>query len=270
MTVIVPQPDSGSLWVQDPAKPGGWRETALPTATAAAPCVWREALLVVGTDNRVYLIDPVTNRSRAEPYVPQFDRDRQGVWRAPALLDGDTVVLADDVGRVRRLGVKTSPVSRLTAEAETTLDQRIIGDPASTGAAVLVATADRRVRALAARDLSPVGAWPLDAPLAGRPVGLGDGALVMDRAGGVMAFGRDGQRTWSVKLSAEVVGVPQVVGRSILFLTADGILHARGRSDGAPLERRALGILPAGGPLAVGGEVMIAVAPGTIRPLLSH
>ena len=57
------------------------------------------------------------------------------------------------------------------------LDQRIIADPASTGNAVIVATADRHVRALAARDLSPVGSWPLDAPLAGRPIGIGETAL---------------------------------------------------------------------------------------------
>src|SRR5258708_1947305 len=84
------------------------------------------------------------------------------------------------------------------------------------------ATPSGGVRALAARDLSPVGAWPLEARLWGRPVGLGDGGLVSDRAGGVMAFGRDGQRIWSIKLGAEVVGSPQVLGRSILFLTADG------------------------------------------------
>ena len=89
----------------------------------------------------------------------------------------------------------------------------------------------------------------------------------MDRAGGVMAFGRDGQRIWSIKLGAEVVGEPQVIGRSLAFLTGDGVLHLRARSDGAPLDRRALGVLPAGGPLAMGREAMIAVAPGTIRPL---
>jgi hypothetical protein len=156
----------------------------------------------------------------------------------------------------------------LAAEAEANLDRPIVSDPATTGGAVLVATSDRRVRALAARDLSPVGAWPLEAPLSGRPVGLGDGGLVSDRAGGVMAFGRDGQRTWSIKLGAEVVGSPQVLGSSIRFLTADGVLHVRARADGAPLERRALGILPAAGPLPAGRGVLIPVGAGPICPLV--
>jgi outer membrane protein assembly factor BamB len=265
--VIAPQPYSNALWVQDSSTPGGWRELRLPAVLSTDPLVWGDAVLVPGADGRVYLIDPFTGLSRAEPFVPQFDRDRQGTWRTPALLDRDTVALADDVGRVRRLGLKTSPVPRLIAEAETTLDSPIVSDPASTGGAVVLATADRRIRSLAARDLSPVGGWKLDAPIASGPISLGDGGLAIDRAGGVMAFGRDGQRIWSIKLGAEVVGPPQVIGRSLAFLTADGLLHLRARSDGAPIDRRALGVLPAGGLLATGREAMIAVAPGTIRPL---
>ena len=133
-------------------------------------------------------------------------------------------------------------------EAEAALDSRIVGDPASTGDAVLVATADGRVRSLAARDLSPIGAWQLEASIAGQPVGLGDGGLVMDRAGGVMAFGRDGQESGRSSWGRRSSGLPQITGRSIAFLTSDGVLHLRARSDGAPLDRRTLGILPAGGP----------------------
>ncbi|HZW31477.1 MAG TPA: PQQ-binding-like beta-propeller repeat protein, partial [Isosphaeraceae bacterium] len=260
--VVVRQPHANTIWVQDASKPGGWRETALPAATASEPMAWGDAVLVPGADGRVYLIDPVTGRSRAEPYVPQFDRDHQGNWWAPARLDQDTIVLADEVGRVRRVGLKLTPVPRLTAEAEALLDRPIISDPASTGGAVLVATADRRVRSLAARDLSPVGAWPLEAPLSGRPVGLGDGGLVSDRTGTVLAFGRDGQRIWSIKLGAEVVGAPRVLGRSILFLTADGLLHVRARSDGSAIDSRPLGILPAGGPLTAGPGALIPVGAG--------
>jgi hypothetical protein len=267
LNVVDPRPYSRSLWVQDAARPGGWREQTLPTTAAADPAGWLGGVLVAGADARVYLIDPVTGRSLAEPFVPEFDRDHQGTFLGPAILDRETAILADDVGRVRRLELKTTPVPRLVMAAERTLDSRIVADPITTGAAVVVATADGRVRSLAARDLSPVGAWPLEASIAGRPVGLGDGALAMDRGGGVLAFGRDGQKTWSIKLGAEVVGTPLHVGRSLVILTSDGVLHERARGDGAPVGRRPLGVLPAGGPIAMGAEAMIPVAPGTIRPV---
>jgi hypothetical protein len=223
---------------------------------------------VPGADGRVYLIDPTTGRSLAEPFVPQFDRDNQGTWLAPAILDPDTAILADDVGRVRRLVVKATHVPRLSEDGARPLDSRIVTDPATTGAAVLVATADGQVRSLAGRDLSPVGAWPLDASIAGPPVGLDDGGLAMDRAGNVMAFGRDGQKAWAIKLGAEVVGAPRVDGPSLVILTSDGVLHLRARADGAPVDRRPLGVLPAGGPIAAGSGAMIPVAPGTIRPMV--
>ncbi len=213
------------------------------------------------------MIDPATGRSLAEPFVPQFDRDNQGTWLAPAILDPETVVLADDVGRVRRLMVKTTPVPRLVVEAERTLDSRVVASPATTGAAVLVGTADGRVRSLAGRDLSPIGAWPLDASISGRPEGLPDGGFAMDRAGNVLAFGRDGQKAWAIKLGAEVVGALRVLGQSVVILTSDGVLHLRARGDGAPVDRRPLGVLPAGGPIATGATTMIPMAPGTVRPM---
>src|SRR5262249_2679705 len=203
----------------------------------------------------------------AEPFVPEFDRDHQGGWLGPAILDSDTVILADDVGRVRRLVLKTTPVPRLTSDGERVLDSRIVSDPAATGAAILVATADGRARSLAARGLGPAGAWTLDASIAGKPEGLADGGLVMDRSGGVLAFGRDGQKAWSIKLGSEVVGRPLVVGPSLVMLTSDGVLHVRSRADGAEHDRHPLGVLPAGGPIADGPDVMIPVAPGTFRPI---
>ncbi|MHB1559027.1 MAG: outer membrane protein assembly factor BamB family protein [Isosphaeraceae bacterium] len=274
VNVLVPKPFSKSLWLPDRARPGGWRELTLPATVAADPLVWQGGIVIPGADGRVYLVDPSSGQSMAEPFVPKFDRDHQGSWLAPVLLDPETLILADNVGRVRRLVLKTMPVPRLVAEAERTLDKGIVADPATTGGSVLVATADGQIRSLAARDLSPIGAWPLESSIAGEPVGLGDGGLAMDRAGGIMAFGRDGQKSWTIKLGAEVAGAPLVVGRSLVILTSDGVLHLRARSDGAPMDRRPLGVLPAGGPIAAGRDAMIPVAPGTIRPLaldlLSH
>jgi outer membrane protein assembly factor BamB len=265
--VIVPRPYAKSLWVRDPSRPEGWREVILPAQVAAEPVAWQGGILVPGSDARLYLIEPATGRSIAEPFVPQFDRDHQGTWHAPAILDHETLILADDVGRVRRIAIKTTPVPRLVSEAERTLDSRIVAAPAATGAAVLVATADGRLRSLAARDLSPVGAWPLEASIAGKPEGFPDGGLVMDRGGGVLAFGRDGQTSWSIKLGSEVVGRPCVLGPSLVLLTSDGVLHVVARADGAERDRLPLGILPAGGPIAAGPDAMIPVAPGTFRPL---
>jgi outer membrane protein assembly factor BamB len=262
---VIPDRHAGAVWVQDPAKSVGWRQLALPSPLAAEPLFWAGGLFVPGRDVRAYLVDPVTGRAQAEPFVPKFDRDRQGEWLAPARLDGENLALADGVGRVRRIALKATPVPRLLNEAETTLDQPIIADPAATGDAVIVVTADRRIRALAARDLSPIGSWPLTAPLSGRLMSAGDMAFVMDRAGGVTAFGRDGKKMWTVGLGAEVTAEPLVQGRSVWFLTRDGMLHIRSRGDGGRIDERALAILPSGGVFALADSVAVAAGGGTLR-----
>jgi outer membrane protein assembly factor BamB len=267
LAAVVPEARSDLLWIQEPGKSPGWRKLTLPSPPAAQPLAWGDSVLVPGQDNRAYLIDPVSARSSAEPFVPRFDRDHQGTWLAPARLDAHTVVLADDVGRVRRLTLRTTPVRRLYSEAEVTLQERIIADPATTGASVLIATAGRHVRALAARDLSPVGSWDLSAPLSGAPVVSHETGFVMDRAGGVMAFARDGQRIWSISVGAEVVGSPLVRGQSVWIVTSDGTLHVRALSDGSKKSATPLGILPYAGVIEAGKSALVAAGRATIRPL---
>jgi outer membrane protein assembly factor BamB len=265
---IVPTKDgSNHVWVQDPAKPGGWQKIGLPVEFAAQPIGWGNGVLLPGRDARAYLIDPLSGRSSAEPFVPKFDRDHQGSWLPPSVVDKETVVLADNVGHVHRVALKTEPVPRLVGEATTTLPQQIVAGPVSTGGAVIVVTADNHVRALATRDLSPAGSWALDAPLAGAPVAAGDGCFVMDRAGGVVAVGRDGKRQWSINLKAAAVGAPLVRDNTVWFLTSDGNLHVRARSDGAELDRVSLGILPDGGLMQAGKQVLVSGGKGTIRPV---
>jgi outer membrane protein assembly factor BamB len=269
-SAIVPGDKPNYFWVQDPAEPGAWRKVGLPTQPAADPIAWGGSVLIPGRDSRAYLIDPMTAGSRAEPFVPKFNRDHQGTWLSPVRLDDASVVLADDVGRVFRVALTKVPVARLVGEAQSLLDQHIIADPASTGHAVIVATADRRVRALAARDLSPVGSWALDAPLAGPPAGVGETGFVMDRAGGVMAFSREGQRIWSINLDAAVIGAPVVDDRSVWLLTEDGKLHVRELSSGKERVRLAVGALPSDGLLLAGTQPVIPTGRGTLRPLVAQ
>jgi outer membrane protein assembly factor BamB len=263
--VIAPRGSSSSVWVHETAK-SGWRKLDLPASLAATPLVWETDLLIPGADGRAYLIDPLTAQSKAEPLVPVFDRDRRGKWMAPLLLDADSAILVDDSGRVRRLRLQKEPVPRLI-DKEVSLDKRIIADPATSGEAVIVATSDQRVRALSARDLSPIDSWPLDAPLLGRPVAVGDRVFVFDSGGGVLALSRQGRKLWAIKLEAPVTGSPLIEGDHVWLLDRQGGLSARGLGDGASRQKLDLGILPAGGLLAVGTQPIAPLARGSVAPV---
>jgi outer membrane protein assembly factor BamB len=269
-TALVPALHSSKLLVRGSS--GEFKEVGLPAPVGAHPLAWGRELFVPGEDGRAYLIDPLTGESRAEPFVPPFDRTKPTRWRSPVRLGDDALALADDAGRVRRIVRANDPRPRLVAAAETSLGKELAAEPSSTKSAVVLATADGRIRALAARDLSPIGAWPLDSPLAVPPSNSGGRCFLADVSGGIVALGEDGQRLWSAKLEGKgatliVAGPPAVRGHVVWFLASDGTLHARAVSDGSPVTTVALGVLPAGGPFTVGDDLVVPVGMGTLRLL---
>jgi hypothetical protein len=265
-TILVPGPNARQLLVS--REGGAFRPIDLPVALGASPLIWGRDVLIPGDDGRAYLIDPTTGESRAEPFVPTFDRTHATSWRSPARLDDDAVVLVDDAGKVRRLTLVNDPRPRLVASAEVALGASLLADPASTGSAVVLATSDGRIRALSARDLSPVGAWPVESSLATFPTSRGSLAFATDRNGSVYAFGADGQRIWSNKLrGTSAVGAPAILDDSAWFLALDGSLHRFSLTDGSPLDRIELNLLPAGDLRTNGPDLVVPVANGTVRPL---
>jgi PQQ-like domain len=82
-----------------------------------------------------------------------------------------------------------------------------------------------------------------------------------------MAFGREGQRLWAIKLDAPAVGTPVIGDGTIWLLDRAGRLYRRALADGALRERLDLGFLPAGGLLMVGSQTIAATARGTVQPL---
>jgi hypothetical protein len=82
-----------------------------------------------------------------------------------------------------------------------------------------------------------------------------------------MAFSRDGQRLWAIKLDAPDSGAPVVQDNTLWLLDRQGLLHTRSLTDGAARERLDLGILPAGGLKLIGTDLIAPVARGTVQLL---
>jgi outer membrane protein assembly factor BamB len=269
LTILVPAPESDHLLVRE-GNQGDFRRIDLPAPLGAAPLLWGDDLFAPGLDGRAYLIDSATGAPRAEPYVPTFEATKPTRWLDPIFLSGDSVVLADAAGKIRRLARLTEPRLRL-AEVGEPVDvmSTIESDPAPTAAAVVVATSDGRVRSLAARDLSSLGAWNLEVPRAYGPVGLdGKNALLVDKGGGTFLFDPEGNRAWAADLGdAPPSGPPIVKADAIWILSQDGALQKRALADGSLLEQVDLLILPSGGLRSIGEDVIVGAAPGTARML---
>ena len=265
-TIVVPEPGATRVLVR--VGPGEFRPVELPAPLATSVVAMGKDLLIPGLDGRVYLIDPRTGTSAADPYVPPFDRSRPIRWRAPVALAGHAVALADSEATLRRIAVDKSGRPRLAVTAELKLDRPLAADPASTGESVLVATTDGKVRSLASRDLGPQGTFALEAPRLLGPVVVAEHGFVCDAAGNVVAFAPDGRRLWSARLRDTIAsGPPAILDQSAWFLGRDGSIQRFSILDGSPQSRDALGVLPAGGLLTSGPELVVPSGPGTVRIL---
>jgi outer membrane protein assembly factor BamB len=263
--VLAPPPGGDRLVVIEGAGPP--REVPLPTAAVAAPAPWGEHLALPAEDGLIDLIDPRTGAPVADPFVPPFDRDRPHRWRTPAVVDATRLVVVDAGGRVRKLIRRDDgPRPRLDAEGDAVeLGSPPAADPVATPRAVVVATEDRQVRALAVRDLAPQGAWALPSRVAVGPVVAGDRIVAIDGAGHVLALDLDGRRAWEADLGGAPMGPPARRGDRLLFLDGAGTLIGLDANTGAIATRLPLGILPAGGPLAVADGLAVPTGPGTLR-----
>ena len=265
-TVVVPEPNATRVLVR--VGSGDFRAVELPAPLATSALALGRNLLIPGADGRLYLIDPRTGTSAADPYIPPFDRSRAIRWRTPVLLEGEAAALADSEATLRRIAVDRSGRPRLAATAELKLDKPLASDPASTGPSVLIATLDGKVRSLASRDLGPQGTFTLEAPRLLGPVVVSEHAFVADSAGNVVAFAPDGRRIWSAKLRDTIAaGPPAILDQSAWFLGRDGSIQRFSMLDGSPQSRTTLDILPAGGPLASGPALVVPSGLGTVRLL---
>jgi outer membrane protein assembly factor BamB len=271
LTLLVPGRPADHLLVRSGTDATTFDRIELPAPVAAMPLLWGREVVVPGTDGRIDLLDARTGGPRAEPYIAPFDRSHPTRWRAPVRLGGDAIGIADESGKVRRLTRTADPAPRLIVSAEVNLGNELAADPLATENAMVLVTLDGRIRALAARDLSPVGAWPLDGPLATPPATVAGRGFLADVAGNVHAFGPDGLRLWSTRLSDGVAaGPPVVTGDSVWFLTRSGSLRRHDLGDGTSLDRIDLDILPAGNLRSIASQIVLPVGPGTLRTLKSH
>jgi outer membrane protein assembly factor BamB len=271
--LIAPEPGTDHLLAIDPG-PNQSRRIALPGALAARPS-WRgDELVVALEDGLVALVDPDTGTMTAEPYLAPFDRDNSmSGWLTPAVAatGGQTVLMATRGGTVRRLVVEEKPRRRLLAVGEPLdLGASIVADPVAIGRVVILITDDGSVRALAANDLTPVGAWQAALPLQVGPIDLGPIVVLADAVGALSGFDGDGRRSWSVPMAgAPLVGPPVISGTIVWAIDREGNLIRVEAASGRRLDPIATGLVPApGGLVAAGGSILMPVGRGAYRPLL--
>ena len=270
LTIIVPSSSADQILVREGSS--AFQRINLPAALGAPPLLWGTDLFAPGGDGRAYLIDPKTGASKAEPYVPPFDRTKPTHWLGPVKLEDEAVVLADTSGRIRRLVKQTDPRVHLALAGEADvgsaawrLTLRLRGRPwcsrRRTGASGrwrgTISAPWARGRSMRhdrwVRSRRPgTHSWPIRPGMGPRFWRRGAQALV-DRHEGQPAHWPPGGARQPCTLSGQGRhAAPPLAGRRL------------GHRPGVPL-----GILPSGGPWAVGTNLAVGSGPGAVRMILN-
>jgi outer membrane protein assembly factor BamB len=265
-TMILPRRNEGRVWVRQ-GDSAEIQKIDLPSPPATPLSRWGDGILVAATDGRAYLLDPITGAPTAEPFLPVFDRARPIRWQSPAVIDQEAVILSDAEGRLRRLAVHEGPPRRLIIEAEIDLESTLSGHPVAIGTTVLLKVSDRKLRAFAARDLSPAGAWELDSPIIWGPEAVANHAFVGDASGKLHAFSDDARKVWSIPLpeGASLSGTPVVLENQAWLTTTSGHLLRIDLDSGAIGANLSMDTIPIQGPMVIGTAAAIGTAPGTLQ-----
>ena len=264
-TILIPTPDANQILVRDSA--GGFSPVVLPTRLAALPLVVGHHLLIPGASGRVYLVDPRTGLSVADPYIPPFDRARPTSWLAPLAVAEDAILMTDAVGTIRRLIVEKDLRPRLVMTADRHLDSPPVGQPAASESALFIVTADGKIRSFSTRDLSPLGSFPMTTPPAIGPAVVNGYAFVVDAVGQVFAFDGDGRRLWTANLKEpRVIGQPIVRDHAVWFVSRDGGgVEALSLDDGVSVRQTRLAVEPVAGLFPVEDDLVIPTGAGTLQ-----
>jgi outer membrane protein assembly factor BamB len=70
--------------------------------------------------------------------------------------------------------------------------------------------------------------------------------------------GRDGRIRWRWRTGGDVIGVPEVDDRRVYFVSLDNVVRALDRVNGAQRWKAGLPTRPIGGPVLLGGELIVA------------
>jgi outer membrane protein assembly factor BamB len=236
----------------------------------ATPVCCNGGLLLPLDNGQVELVDPGTGERKILPFQPRVEAGRKVQWRRPAVVgaEGKEFVVADDQGKLYRVGVKDQPQPHLAELAAAQLEMKIDLTLAAAGDAVYAVvrgpTADTVV-AFATADLAAGKEWPLEGRVVWGPESVGAWVLVATDRQGLLCFEAGQKQRWTSPLAyGPLAGRPAVQDQDLILSSLSGVVWRISGNDGKELKKIELGEPLGSGPVAFGNRLLLAGADGTL------
>lgn len=238
----------------------------LPETLVSRPLAWRGRLLVPGITGQVHWIDPASGQPASEPFQPRLETGIDLTWHAALLPDDSQVLLADNHGRLYRVGIEEEPRPHLVALAEADVGGPLTAPPAAVGDWVYLSRGDGEVQCRRLSDLSMAETWTLDGAAIWGPQRIGEHVLLASDANELVSCDALGRLRWKTTLDGgPLAGTPVQRNASLIATTAGGAVLRIGADDGNVQGSVDVGQPLVSGPLVVGSRLLVAGADGCLH-----
>jgi len=224
-----------------------WR--MLPDPLDCPPIALGDRLLVPSKAG-VFLLDPRTAQTLAEPFGPRREPGVGLDWQLPAALDENQAVLADGHSKVYRLAVGEVPKPHLAAIGQVETTQPIASPVAVIGDVAYAVDAARTLNVFKLPKLTRLEAQPQS--LSGRcvwgPRRVDDCVMLATDDDRLLCLGADGKLRWQVELPyGPLAGTPLSADGEYILAAVGGVVWRVDAKNG-----QELGKLDTARPLATG------------------
>ncbi|MDA1051309.1 MAG: PQQ-binding-like beta-propeller repeat protein [Planctomycetota bacterium] len=251
---------------------GGLQIVDLKLAGAKVTCVpvaFQDGLLAPLNNGSVLLANTATGDNLVLPFQPELAPGEDVIWQRPAVL-GEEFVIVDDRKNIYRIGIKQQPKPFLAPIASGKLEFDIDSDLAAAGDTiygVVRNTGGDVIVALNAGDLQRNKEFALTGRVVWGPVQVGNAVLCLSSQEGLLCLEAGANQRWanSAGCGGQPAGVPLEVAGDFVIAVREGSVVRIAGANGQQVAEVTIGEPLGASPVAFGSRLLLPGSDGALH-----
>lgn len=223
-------------------------------------------LLAPCKNGQVFLLDPQSGDSLAEPFQPRLEPGEAVAWTTPTAIDDKQVVLSDGRAKIYRLGIEDQPKPHLTSLAEAAVSTPITLPPAVFADTVLASDTSGSFIVFKLPSLAVAKEQAIGGRCIWGPARIGENLLLATDADQLLCFDAKGAKRWQIHMEfGPLTGAPLRFGNHLLLASRSGIVWLADTDNGKTLGNVDVGSPLGAGPVVFGQKLLVGGHDGVLH-----
>jgi outer membrane protein assembly factor BamB len=244
-----------------------WLLVPPPNIMTCLPIPMAGGLLAPCKSGQIFLLDPQSTGSLAEPFEPELKAGLAWNWRRPAALGAREAVISDGDRRLYRLGIvaQDDGKPRLAAGQEAKSPKPIASPLAVAGSVAYAIDDAGTLRSFELPSLAEGKTYKLPGGCAWGPLGVGNRVMLVTDNGRLLCFGDRQDLLWQVDLPyGPLAGPPWATAGQFIMASQSGVVWRVNAATGKELSKVETASPLGTGPVALGNRLFVGSHDGCI------